>query len=328
MLKTLDVVAICNALVDLIYDASDEELSSFGLTKGHMHLIDSATQAEMLEHFHGRDASIEVGGSALNAMRALAFLEKRTAFAGMVARDRYGESICNRLDSLGVENFLQYCERGATGTSLILVTPDGERTMNTSLGASCLFGPSIVPFSAISAAKILHVSAYQWSTRNQTETIGIAIRHALANDCRVSLDLADPAVVGAYRSELLEVIESQAHIVFANEEESRLLYGTSHEETAQRIAKNGAVAVIKLGKRGSYVSDGNESFYQDAVPTTVVDTTAAGDMFAAGFLFGWVADNPLRSCAHTASVLASDVISRYGAVLERRVITEILTAAI
>lgn len=324
MVKHIDVTSICNALIDIVYEVSEEELKVFNITKGHMHLIDSKDQSKLLEYFKGKHTKVEIGGSSLNAIRALALLNKKTSFTGIVAKDKFGDEIQDRFNDLEILNNLSISGKGSTGTSQVMVTPDGERTMSTYLGASCLLTPDLIPVNDIKNSKVLHVSGYQWGSPEQISTAETAMRIAKASGCMVSFDLADPMVVNANKETFVKIIEDYADIVFANEEEAKLLFNMSHEKTAKKIDSLGAIAAIKLGSKGSYIFSKEQSFYQDIVPVSVVDTTAAGDMYAAGFLYGIVSQMSLKNCAATAASLASDVISTYGATLSTKIISEVL----
>ncbi len=321
-MKSYDVVGICNALVDILVSAEDNDLQSLGLTKGIMHLVDSDRQATVLQHFNGKNKTVELGGSAMNAIRTLASLDKKTAFAGMVGADDFGAQIRQRMTELGIRANLG-TSKEATGSCVILITPDGERTMNTHLGASRLYGESEVPYEEIKKAKVLHFCGYQWDTDGQKKAIQSAIKAARDHGTLISFDVADPFVVDRNRDEFLGVIHEHADIVFSNREESKMLFGSTPEDAAKRIAESGAIAVIKLGAEGALVKQGHETHRISAVPTKVVDTTAAGDMFAAGFLFGYTSNKPLPTAGFMAATVASDVISRVGATVSNEVLTKL-----
>lgn len=322
--KKYDVLSICNALVDIVYKASEIELMQFKLHKGHMALVDTEKQTRILRHFAGKDSTVEMGGSSLNAIRALAMLRKKTVFAGMLSKDHFGHTLRKRMEELNIKAHLHYTDQDSTGTCVVLVTDDGERTMNTNLGASRLFNSDIIPVEDLQSSKILHVSGYQWDTQEQKDAIFKAMNIAKESGAEISFDLADPFVVKNNKEAFAKVIEEYADIVFANEEEAKLLYGTKVEETAQRIAHSGACAVIKLGARGALIQKGTHSVHVSAVPTQVVDTTGAGDMFAAGFLYGYISNLTLEQSGQIAAYLASDVISRYGAHLSEEAVQFIL----
>jgi sugar/nucleoside kinase (ribokinase family) len=312
MEKIFDVSAVCNALMDIIVDATDKDLAHFGLTKGIMHLVDHSRQVEILNYLSSYQQTVELGGSSMNAIRALSALGKSTVFAGAISDDAYGHAIKNRMGELKIEHRLGVVS-GGTGTCVILVTPDGERTMNTCLGASRLYGESLIPHEDIARSKVFHFCGYQWDTAAQKQGILDALATAKKHGTLISFDLADPFVVKHNRDDFIKIIQEFADIVFCNEEESRLLFESSPEDAAHRIKQMDAIGIVKLGARGALIAQGSTILKALPVPTTVVDTTAAGDMFAGGFLYGYTSGKDLATCGKIAATLASDVISRYGA---------------
>ncbi|NRA64114.1 MAG: adenosine kinase [Pseudobacteriovorax sp.] len=311
-MKKYDVSSICNALVDILVEAKEEDIGKLGLTKGIMHLVDDKRQAEVFHYFSTASKTEELGGSSLNAIRTLASLDAKTAFAGMIGQDDHGSKIESRMKDLGIDAHLQKIDDTATGSCFILVTPDGERTMNTNLGASVKFTESLVPHDVIKDSKVFHFCGYQWGSEGQIAAIKQGIKTAKDNKTIVSFDVADPFVVDLNREAFIEIINNDADIVFANQEEAKLLYQGSPEYACDEIAKTGAIAVIKLGAEGALIGKGETRVKVKAVETKVVDTTAAGDMFAAGFLYGFYNDQTLETCGQIAAELASDVISRIG----------------
>ena len=311
-MKSFDVVSVCNALVDILVETKDQDIKTLGLTRGIMHLVDDTRQMQVIEHFIDQPTTRELGGSSLNAIRTLAALGAKTSFAGTIGADSYGSMIEKRLQDLGIKGHLHKI-KAHTGLCFILVTPDGERTMNTNLGASCLFDENIVPDADIEKARIFHFCGYQWANSGQIRAIKRALDVARANDTLVSFDLADPFVVRGCKQDFIPLIEEFADIVFCNREESSLLFDSTPEAACNFIAASGAIAAVKLGAEGALIGHGSHRLAIAPVPTTVVDTTAAGDMFAAGFLYGICQDKPLDICGRIAAELASDVISRLGA---------------
>jgi len=311
-MKKYNVVSVCNALVDILIRAEEEDLKQLSVTKGMMHLVDSDAQKKVIDHFKGKEQVVELGGSSLNAIRTLASLGNKTYFAGMVSVDTFGKQIKDRMSELKIECHLGESDE-PTGSCVVLITPDGERTMHTHLGASRLYGTSQVPVAALKDTKVFHFCGYQWDTEDQKAAITESIKIAKEAGNIISFDVADPFVVGMHKEDFGQVIANDADIVFANEEEAKVLYGLSPEETAQKIADTGAIAVIKLGSKGAIIQKGSEIIRVGPVKTTVIDTTAAGDMFAAGFLHGYTAGRTLDVCGKMAATVASDVISRVGA---------------
>ena len=320
-MKSYDITSVCNALMDVLIEVSDEDLGALGLTKGVMHLVDSNRQQKVLDHFKHKPRVTELGGSAMNAIRTLARLGHKTVFAGMVNDDEFGRHIRDRMKTLGIKSYLGGHSNESTGTCLILITPDGERTMNTNLGASRLYNPTHIPHDEIAKSHVFHFCGYQWDTSDQKSALTNSIKTAHENNTIISFDLADPFVVDRNRKDFIDLIHAEADIVFANKEEARLLFNSSPEETARKIAATGSIAVIKLGSEGALVAKGSQEFKITPVKTKVVDTTAAGDMFAAGFLHGFLRGKPIPVCGHVAAVLASDVISRIGAVVSDEALT-------
>tara|TARA_B100000902_G_scaffold388489_1_gene434240 strand:- start:102 stop:1091 length:990 start_codon:yes stop_codon:yes gene_type:complete len=312
-LKTLDVVSICNALIDLLIQAEESDIQSLDLNKGIMHLVDADRQKTVLSHFEGHETTTQLGGSCLNAIRTLAALDAKTAFAGMIGPDAFGKNIREKMSALGIQAALKEHKNEDTGTCAVLITPDGERTMNTNLGASCLFDESIVPEQEIKNSNIFHFCGYQWSSPEQIKAIETAIKIGRSSNTLISFDVADPFVVQNCREDFKKIIDSDTDVVFANEEESKMLYDSSPEEAAAKISASGAIAVIKLGAKGALIQRGEEVVKVSAEPTTVVDTTGAGDMFAAGFLYGLSKDKDLATCGKMAAIAAGDTISHIGA---------------
>ncbi len=311
--KQYEVLSICNALVDILYEVPDSVLKSHQLTPGIMHLVDSDTQAKLLKSLSGQHPQIELGGSALNATRTLAQLGLQTYFVGMVGHDELGGKILDRLDELGIDARIEKIKE-PTGSCVVLITPDGERTMVTSLGASCHYDENIVPHDKIGKSNILFFTGYQWSTPHQRNAIEKAVETARRSNTLVAFDVADPFMVKQWGQDFRDFIATKADIVFSNAQETAELYpGMKVEEIGAKLAKAGKTVVIKLGAEGAYVAGPSLSEKISAFKVKVVDTTAAGDMFAAGFLYGLSQKWDLRKSTQAAAYIASDVISRIGA---------------
>lgn len=323
-MKNYDVVSVCNALVDIIFEANDRDLEKYKFTKGNMHLVDRQVQEALIKDFSGREIAQELGGSAMNAIRTLATLGKKVCFAGMIAQDTFGSLIEKKIKNLKITGHLNTSVDENTGTCMVLVTPDGERTMVTYLGASRLYDSRHIPREVIKDSKYFHFCGYQWDTEGQKTAIMEAMKLAKDHGTMISFDVADPFAVSNHREDFLQVIRENADIVFANKEEAKLLYGLNPEETAKKITADGAIAVIKLGSEGAIICKDKQMVQVQPVKTQVVDTTAAGDMFASGFLYGLCDDRELDECGRIAATLASDVISRYGAVVSEKAIKAVL----
>lgn len=312
-MRELDVLAICNVLKDIVVKVSDAEIESLGLNKGIMHLVTEDKQQEILDKLDEREKSIEMGGSGPNMMRTLALLGQKVSQAGMVGSDKYGDLYLKRVKELGIVSNIRQSEIGSTGTSLILVTPDGERTMNTCLGMSRSYTTRDIPEQDIQQAKYLVVTGYQWDTENQIEAINHAIRLAKENNTKIVFDLADPFCVERHRETFLNILDKYVDIVFSNRKEAEMLTGAQDEEALNKLAEHVDMVVLKVGSKGSWIKTATEQVFCPCNPVQATDTTAAGDMYAGGFLYGLLNGMSLYDCGVCATFCAETVIQNVGA---------------
>jgi fructokinase len=255
------------------------------------------------------------GGSAANTCAAAAALGARVGFLGKVADDQLGQVFRHDITASGVR-FPTPPLRGAepTARSLILVTPDGQRTMNTHLGACVRFSESDLDAEAIRGAQVVYLEGYLFDPPAAQAAFRAASALAHAAGRRVAMTLSDPFCVGRHRDAFLAFVRQEADILFANEAEIRALYGTDGLEEAARLARaDVALAAITMSERGSLVVAGDATHEIAAVPTRVMDTTGAGDAYAAGFLAALTRGLPLPECGRWASVAAAEAISHLGA---------------
>jgi sugar/nucleoside kinase (ribokinase family) len=307
------VYGIGNPLIDIFVRVSDEELALLGLHKGTMHLIDEGRRGELLGVIGGRESSYGCGGSCPNTMVALASFGVRAALGGKISDDRFGSIYRDQLEKTGVISCLK---NGSlpTGSSIILISPDSERTMNTFLGANRQFGPEDVDRGAIAEADFFHFTGYMWDTENQKEAILLGIDLAREAGTRVVFDVADPFAVSRNRDAFLRLIEEKADIVFANSEEARLLFDHyDARECARSLGRICATGVVKNGKKGSFVAAEGEILAIPVKGKEPVDTTGAGDMYAAGFLLGLSGGRSLYDSGLMASFLAGEIVRKRGA---------------
>jgi sugar/nucleoside kinase (ribokinase family) len=310
--RALDVCAIENALVDLLVRGTDGDVQKLGLDKGIMKLVDAREQMNVLENLGQRSPEVELGGSAANALRGLAVLGGHASYSSVVGKDKYGEAFARRLKEMSIVNRLQESS-SPTGTCLVVVTPDGERTMNTHLGACREYKKDFVPLEDIRRSRIFFTTGYCWDTPNQIEAVEHAIEVAKANNVKVALDVADPFAVSRSRETFNRLIDSGSiNILFANAEEAQMLVGCKGEEAAKALGKKIEVVAVKDGARGAWVASNGVVSHVPSFPTTVVDTTGAGDMFAGGFLFGLVRGLSIEMCGRIGALLASDNIAYLG----------------
>ena len=313
--RRLDVLAIGNAIVDVIADADDAFLAAEGMHKAAMRLIDE-TEATRLYAAMGpaREAS---GGSAANTVAGLASLGLDAGFIGQLAGDQLGEIFRHDIRSLGVAFETPARDGiGATGRCLILVTPDAQRTMNTFLGAAQMLEPEAVDAAAIGAAKILYLEGYLWDPEGPREAMHKAMDAARAAGTKVAFTLSDSFVVDRHRGELMRLLaERRIDILFANETEILQLAGASDFGSAVHVvAPRVATLVVTRSEQGAVATRGDEFASVPAEPiAALVDTTGAGDLFAAGFLAGEARGLGLEHSLRLGAICAAEVIQHYGA---------------
>lgn len=310
----LDVVGIGNALVDVLTQATDDFLREHGLTKGAMHLIDETRARELYEAMG--PAIAMSGGSAANTIVGVASLGGHAHYVGKVRDDQLGEVFRHDLQATGVGYDIPPATSGpATGRCLILVTPDAQRTLNTFLGASAHLGPEDVDVKLIERARILYLEGYLFDPPRAQEAFRVAARQAHAAGGQVALTLSDPFCVDRHRTAFQDLVRHHVDILLANEAEICALYQVDDFDVAlQRVRQHCSVAALTRSAKGSVIVSGDEVHVIDAAPVkAVVDTTGAGDLYAAGFLLGLSRELPLAVCGRIGSIAAGEVISHVGA---------------
>ncbi|MET3790905.1 adenosine kinase [Aquamicrobium terrae] len=309
-----DVLCIGNAIVDIIAQSDESFLAENGIIKGAMNLID-AERAELLYARMGPAVEAS-GGSAGNTAAGIASFGGRAAFAGKVADDHLGGIYAHDIRALGVA----FDTKPLTGTPptarcMIFVTPDGERSMNTYLGASIEFGPQDVDTEKASGSKVVYFEGYLWDPPRAKEAIREAARLAHAAGREVAMTLSDSFCVDRYRDEFLDLMRSgTVDIVFANDHELRALYLTASLETAiEAIRRDCRLAAVTCSEKGSTIVEGERTIPIEAIAIDeLVDTTGAGDLYAAGFLFGYTQGRSLEDCGKLGSLAAGLVIQQIG----------------
>ncbi|MBB3235790.1 adenosine kinase [Phyllobacterium endophyticum] len=313
-MSSFDVLCIGNAIVDIIARTDDDFIIKNGIIKNAMNLID-ADRAEFLYERMG--PAIEAsGGSAGNTAAGVASLGGRAAYFGKVADDQLGHVFTHDIRSQGVAfDTRVLASPPPTARSMIFVTPDGERSMNTYLGACVELGPEDVETSKVSEAKVTYFEGYLWDPPRAKEAIRLSAKIAHEHGREVSMTLSDPFCVDRYRDEFLELMRSgTVDIVFANEAELKSLYETDDFEKGLELIRNDCkLAAVTRSEKGSVVVSKNETVAVPAIEIAeLVDTTGAGDLYAAGFLFGYTNGRSLTDCARLGSLTAGLVIQQIG----------------
>ena len=310
----IDVIGIGNALVDVLSHEDDDFVHAQGLDKGAMHLVDEARARQLYEAMgHGVEIS---GGSAANTIVGVASFGGRAHYVGKVRDDQLGEVFGHDLRSTGVGYDTPAATSGPpTGRCLILITPDAQRTMSTFLGASTRLTPADIDERLIARGRILYLEGYLFDPPDAQEAFRKAARAAHAAGGKVSLTLSDPFCVDRHREAFLDLVDRHVDVLFANDAEIRSLYQVDDFDTAlQAVRRRCEIAALTRGPRGSVIVAGDEVHVIDAhPPDALVDTTGAGDLYAAGFLFGLSRGRDLASCGRLGSLAAAEVISHVGA---------------
>ena len=310
----LDVVGIGNALVDVLTHATDDFLRRHTLTKGTMQLVDEARARDL---YAAMGPGIEVsGGSAANTIVGVASFGARAAYIGKVRNDQLGDVFSHDLRSVGVGYATPVATEGpSTGRCLIVVTPDAQRTMSTYLGASTRLDPSDIDKRLVERARILYLEGYLFDPPDAQEAFRVAADIAHAAGRKVALTLSDPFCVDRHRAAFVNLVERHVDILFANEAEIRSLYEAPEFEGAvARVRGHCEVAALTRSERGSVIVGAHGVHVVEAEPVaTVVDTTGAGDLYAAGFMVGLSRGLSLPTCGRLGALAAAEVISHVGA---------------
>lgn len=309
-----DVLCIGNAIVDIIAQCDEAFLADNGIIKGAMNLID-AERAELLYRRMG-PALEASGGSAGNTAAGIASLGGRSAYFGKVSKDHLGDIFTHDIQAQGVAfDTKPLIGMPPTARSMIFVTPDGERSMNTYLGACVELGPEDVEADKAAGAAVTYFEGYLWDPPRAKEAIRLTAQHAHAAGRQVSMSLSDSFCVDRYRGEFLELMRSRTvDIIFANSHEIKSLYQTSSfDEALAQIRKDCRIAAVTRSEKGSVIVNGDDTFVIEATRINeLVDTTGAGDLYAAGFLHGYTQGRDLKTCGDLGSLAAGLVIQQIG----------------
>lgn len=316
-----DVVGLGNAIVDVLAETPDDLLAGLDLAKGTMTLVD---EARMDDLYGAMGAAIESsGGSAANTMAALAGLGGNAAYIGKVRDDQLGEVFRHDIRAVGVTFDTEPLTAGpSTARCLVFVTPDAQRTMATYLGACVELGPEDVDEAVIRDGKITYMEGYLWDRPKAKEAFLKAARVAHEAGRQVALSLSDPFCVDRWRSEFLDLIDGHVDIVIANEAEITSLYQTDDfDQAADEVARHCRLAALTRSEKGSVIVTPDARHAIAAAPVSkVVDTTGAGDLYAAGLLYGLTHDMPLPAAGRLAGLVAAEVLTRYGARIEHTLV--------
>jgi sugar/nucleoside kinase (ribokinase family) len=314
MVEALDVIGIGNAIVDVISHADDAQVARLGMPKGGMTLVDGE-RAQTLYAQMGPALEMS-GGSAANTMAGIASLGGAAGYIGKVRNDQLGEVFAHDIRAAGVAFSTNASAQGpATARCLIFVTPDGQRTMNTFLGASVELGPEDIDETLIARSKVTYLEGYLWDPPRAKEALLKAANVTHRRGGKVALSLSDAFCVERHHAEFTRLIDDHVDILFANETEVLALTRETDFEQAMRAMRGRCeLSVLTRGPAGALVLAGDDTFQVSAEPVAkLVDTTGAGDLFAAGFLFGYSRGRAPKAALRMGALCAAEVISHYGA---------------
>lgn len=313
------VLGMGNALTDVLYQVSEEDLSALQLPKGSMNLITMDKAREIQERFANVRMRMVAGGSACNTITTIASLGGKTAFIGKIGNKGVGDFYREDLIRMGVTPIMLKSDK-MSGCSIVLITPDGERTFATYLGAAMDLSPEDIDREAFVGYDIFHIEGYLVQNH---ELIEKAVRLAKESGCKVSLDLASYNVIAENLEFLRRLVHEYVDIVFANEEEAKAFTGKDADAALAELDAECEIAVVKIGKRGSLVCEGGKQYQIGAVSTCCVDSTGAGDLYAGGFLYALGQGFDLRRCAEIGTIAAGRVCEIVGTKLSEETWEEI-----
>ncbi len=309
-----DVVGIGNAIVDIIARCDEAFLSNHGMEKGFMQLIDSSQANELYADMG--PATEQSGGSVANTCAGIASFGGNCGFIGRVAVDQFGKVFAHDIRAIGVAFDTPASDVGLpTARCLVLVTDDGERTMNTFLGASTELVPGDIDSDLIGSAKVTYLEGYLFDRPEAKAAFHKAAKISRAAGRKVALSLSDAFCVDRHREDFLALVRGGVDILFANETEITSLYEMNNFDDAAGVVRAEAeIAVLTRSEAGSVIISGNDTIEVPAEPVEkVVDATGAGDLYAAGFLYGLTSGKPLETCGRLGALAASEIIGHIGA---------------
>ena len=314
--KSYDILAVGNAIVDVFSQCDDDFLQQHAIEKGGMNLLDATASQSLLETILAvASPQLISGGSAANTAVGLAALGGKAAFVGRVHDDELGTIFCRDINAAGVLFAATPVKNGApTASSIVLVTPDAARSMNTFLGASIEFQPEDINLAAAADAAVIYLEGYLFDAPAGPAIFAQAAQMAAQYQARIALSLSDPWCVNRHRADLWQYVKDHVDILFANEDEAISLVETDHSTSVKTLRSLVDEVVITRGPLGAVICHAGQQLLVDAMPQgPVIDTTGAGDSFAAGYLFGRTRGYDAHTSGQIASLLAGEVISHIGA---------------
>ena len=317
-----DVVGIGYPLLDKVVEVNENFILKNGLMINNMNLINIEKSQKILSMLDNNPTKDSAGGSVPNTLASVCSLGGKSLFIGMIGNDNNAAKYKKLVQEAGIISGFSSCNE-IQGTSIIMVTPDAERTMATCLGAGMNLTKEHINLDYISNSKILHIEAYQLDGEKQAEAVFYAMEYAKKNNVLVSIDLADPALIERHREKINKIVKEYANIIFVNEDEAEKLTGKKPIEAVEEIKKFCKIAIVKVGEHGSFVMDKDSLHKINGFKVNAINTTGAGDAYAGGFLYGISHGLDVKTSGKIASYVAAQVVASHDSMLSRNLQEEI-----
>lgn len=312
-MKDIKLCGLGNGLVDIQYEVTNQELEQLGIGKGLMLLVSPEEQVELLKKLKNKNRHVCSGGSAANTIIAFRKFGGTAAYKTVLGRDDFGKFYSNEFTEMDIILRATYLDRIQTGTCIVLITPDSERTMHTSLGATSKFSVNEIDEFLIKRSEWLYIEGYKFSEPSSTDAIFLAMEYALKHKTKVAVSFSDKFITDSYRDNLMKVAE-KSELIFCNESEALSFTKSKNVDDAfQKLCGISEKVALTRGANGSMILWDSVVYEIPAYQTKAIDTTGAGDMFAAGFLYGIVQTGEADLAGHLGSLAASKIVAQLGA---------------
>ncbi len=313
MLKDIDLCGLGNGLVDLQYEMPDSDILELGLSKGEMRLVENIDQSGLLKKLEGKDKNICSGGSAANTVIAFTAFGGKAAYKTVLGADEFGYFYKKEFEELNIELISPFIEDEPTGTCIVLISTDSERTMNTSLGATSHFGKEHISEDFISRSRWIYLEGYKFTKDKSTEALFHSAELAKKHNTKIALTFSDVFITEAFKDNLTKIV-NMSDLIFCNEAEAKSFTGEKEVANAfYKLCEMVPNVVVTLGGKGSMIMWEKDVYSIPGYPASPIDSTGAGDMFAAGFLYGIIKHHNPKFAGHLASLAGARVVSQLGA---------------
>ncbi|OGU60440.1 MAG: hypothetical protein A2X64_05995 [Ignavibacteria bacterium GWF2_33_9] len=312
-MKDIQLCGIGNGLVDLQFKITDEQVLNYGMNKGEMRLIDLTERKKLNQYFSSVESIQCSGGSAANSIIAFSQLGGKSAYSTVLGNDNLGKFYANEFKDLGIILNAEFKDNYPTGTCFVFITPDSERTMLTSLEATAFFGKDNIDEKIIARSEWIYIEGYKLTQEASTEAIFKAIELAKKHHTKIAFTVSDVFIIDTFRANVNKIME-ECDLVFCNENEAKSLSNTDNfNDASESLSKSLKNVVITKGAEGATIYWDGKRYDFNSLPTTPIDTTGAGDMYAGAFFYGILVRQDIEFAGKLASICASKIVSQFGA---------------